>query len=134
MKRLFALFTFVSMVCVAYAQLPFAVYTPAQPNYGAGRQVTRQQQRQQDNFQTINAYYVNSRGAFQKIRIKVNVVVGPLGDEDVYVRAYRDLTYNSWHDMNSCATPITQHTNDPVVIRENFDWKCYLPDIGTVYF
>lgn len=86
-----------------------------------------------EHFQTVNAYYVNKRGAFQKIKIKVNVVLGPLGGEQVYVRAYCDLTYNMWHDMNNQATEVNKYSNDAVVIKENFEYKCYILNIGTVF-
>lgn len=140
-------------MCIAVtinAQIEFPVYesVPVYPSTGypapapvqtypnTGYQVAprRQQSQRQDNFQTVNAFYVNDRGAFQKIRIKVNVVSGAFSREQVYVRGYRDLTYNSWHSMNSQATAVTQHSSDPDVIKENFDWKCYILNVGTVYF
>lgn len=87
MKRLFAILMFTAVACLSFAQIPFSIYKPVPIEPATRRNSPHHQQAQQDNYQTINAYYINNRGAFQKIRIKVNVVAGPLGGEQVYVRA-----------------------------------------------
>lgn len=119
------------LLCVASinAQAPFTTYTPVYP--GAER---RQQSQPQEQLQTITAYYINQRGAFEKIRIKVNVVQPQYGKEAVYVRAYYMKAHDMWNSMNTRATEITSYSNDPEVIKENFSWKCYILNIGNVYF
>lgn len=134
MKKFIIASILMCMTVVIKAQIPFSVYTPVQTDPRTGYPIQQQQVQQRDHFQTVNAYYINNRGAFQKIRIKVNVVSGPLGGEQVYVRAYRDLTYSMWHDINNRATEVNQYSNDAAVIKENFDYKCYILNIGTVYF
>lgn len=135
MKKRFFLTSVIMCIAMAMnAQAPFTYYTPVYTDQ-YGRPVAPQQQPQQrDNFQTVNAYYINSRGAFQKIRIKVNVVSAQIGGTSVYVRGYYDQTYNMWHSMNSRATAVTQYSSDAAVIKENFDWKCYISNFGYVYF
>lgn len=131
MKRFLTIIALLAVITVTRAQAMFDVYTPTTPNnYGQSQQNTQRR----DNFQTVNAYYINSRGAFQKIRIKVNVVSGTFGGESVYVRAYVDPHIGNWSSMNTQATPITQYSNDAQVIKENFDWKCYVLNVGEVYF
>lgn len=122
------MFMLISMINV-HAQAPFTTYTPVTPGYSAPRQ-----QSQDEQLQTVTAYFVNQRGAFEKIGIKVNVVQPQIGRRQVYVRAYYNRSYSMWSSMNSSATEITSYSNEPDVIKENFDYKCYVPNIGTVYF
>lgn len=131
MKRFLLMSLFVCMAVIANAQIQFPSYTPVivGPN---GERVQQQQQQRRDNFQTVNAYFVNRQGNFEKIKIRVNVVQEAFGSTSVYVRGYCDKTYNRWHDMNSRASEID--VLDADVIKENFEYKCYIQYVGQVYF
>lgn len=131
MKRLLLMSLFVSIAVMVNAQIQFPSYTPviAGPN---GERVQQQQQQRQDNFQTVNAYFINRQGNFEKIRIRVSIVQSAYGSPTVYVRGYCDKTYNRWYDVNSRASEIDVHDSD--VIKENFDYKCYIQYVGHVYF
>lgn len=129
MKKLTLILLLLACMLTTHAQSPFTTYTPASPGTSAPRQ-----QSQDEQLQTITAYFVNQRGAFEKIRLKVRVISSQYGGSQVYVRAYYNSTYDVWSSMNSRATQITAYSNDPAVIKENFDWKCYILNIGNVYF
>lgn len=132
MKKILFLLCFVSFVVTMKAQAPFSIYTPVSP-YGSQQQYNGNSMRQ-ENYQTVTGYYINQRGAFQKIRLKINVVNAQIGGASVYVRAYMDPRTGSWSSCNNRATEVTQYSNDPAVIKENFDYKCYILNIGNVYF
>lgn len=80
----------------------------------------------------MNAYFVNQRGSFEKLRIKVGMVQGTYGSVTVVVRGYQDKTFNRWYDMNSNASEVD--ALDPAVIKENFDYKCFISGYGYIYF
>lgn len=129
MKRFLLMSFFACIACLAEAQVPFVSYRPVQGNPSSGY---NNQQQQRQNFQTVNAYFVNQRGNFEKIRIKINVVQEMYGSTSVYVRGYCDKTYNRWYDMNSRASEVD--VLDADVIKENFDYKFYMQGYGYVYF
>lgn len=133
MKRFLLISLFVCIAVMVNAQIQYPSYTPVivGPN-GERVQQQRQQQQRQDNFQTINAYFINRQGNFEKIRIRVSVVQGMYGSQSVYVRSYCDKTYNRWHETNSRASEVDALDAD--VIKENFDYKCYIQYVGHVYF
>lgn len=131
MKRFLLLSFFACVTVLVNAQVPFVPYRPAQGNPGNNSYNQRQQQ-QRENLQTVNAYFVNQRGSFEKIRIKVSITQDLYGFTSVYVRGYCDKTYNQWRDVNSKASEIDALDSD--VIKENFDYKCYIQYVGTVYF
>lgn len=97
--------------------------TYSYPNYNSPNRVTN------DNFQVVTGYFINQRGAFEKIRIKVNVQQDNYGFTSVWVRGYYD---DRWHEMNKKASEVDILDNS--VIKENFDYKCYVGYIGMVYF
>lgn len=134
MKRIFLISLFACFAAQSNAQVPFVHYTPVIVGSDGQRVQQQQQQRQQerDNFQTVNAYFVNRQGNFEKIRIKISVVQNTYGSPSVYVRGYYDKTYERWRDTNSRADKIDVLDNE--VIKENFDYKCYIQYIGYVYF
>lgn len=132
MKRFLLMSFFACIAFIANAQIQFPSYNPVIIDRNGNRVQMQQQQQPRENFQTVNAYYVNQRGSFEKIRIKINVVQNAYGSPSVYVRGYHDKTYNRWHDLNSRASEIDVLDSD--VIKENFDYKCYLQYYGYVYF
>lgn len=141
MKKIVLMSLFVCLSAAMHAQ--FTDYTPviidesrSSGNHSMGYpnlNIPRQRTQQQENLQTITAYYVNSRGAFQKIRLKVSVTAGTVG-EQITVKAYYNSTYNMWSSTSARATEITSYGPEPDVIKENFDYKCYILNIGNVYF
>ena len=130
MKRFILMSLFACIAVFADAQVPYVHYTPVivGPN---GQRVQQQQQQERENFQTVNAYFINRQGNFEKTRIKVNIVQSTYGST-VYVRGYYDKVYERWHDMNTRAEKIDALDED--VIKENFDYKCYIQYLGYVYF
>lgn len=88
-------------------------------------------QQQAENLQMVTAYYVNSRGAWEKLSVKVRVTEN-YNRVVVTVRAYYDKTYGRWQSTNSTAS--TVDVLDSNIVRENFDWKCHITGYGTVYF
>lgn len=113
----------------------YVPYTPVESSPRRNQRNYYEQRTQpRENLQTINAYFINSRYAFEKIRLKVKVVKDQYGRITVYVRKYFYKAANIWCDMNSAASQVT--TLDPDFIQENFDWKCTVPNpyIGVVYF
>lgn len=139
MKKFIIVFLFLlanSFSVSAQSYMPsYVPYTPVEttPRRSQGNSYGQRSQ-PRENLQTITAYFVNSRNAFEKIRIKVQVVESQYGSVRVYVRKYFYKAANIWCDMNSSASPVT--TFDANIIQENFDWKCNIPNpyIGTVYF
>lgn len=131
MRRFLLMSLFVCIAYIANAQVKFVPYEPVivGPN---GERVQQQQQRRQENFQTVNAYFVNRQGNFEKLRLKVNVVQGLYGSTSVYVRGYYDKNSNYWYNMNSRASEVD--VMDADVIKENFDYKFYIQGYGYVYF
>lgn len=137
---LFALIAlFVSVA--AEAQIPFTYYEPAgtpsssSSNYQVPSVRMPSYSNSSPSYETIGAYFINNKGNFQRTKLKVNAVSSSYGGgTTVYVREYRDETYDMWHSMNSQATAINRYSNEPDVIKENFEWKCYVTNIGWVYF
>lgn len=129
MKKIILMSLFVCITVLANAQVPFVHYTPVGPS---GQRSQQQQQQSYDNFQTVTAYFINRQGNFEKIRLKINVVQNTYGSSSVYVRGYFDRVYERWHDMNSRAEKVDVRDED--VIKENFDYKCYIQYLGYVYF
>lgn len=130
MKKTFLSFFLSLCASLSFAQSPFTIYTPAD-NYPSNPHYNQPQQTQ-PRLQRITGYYVKN-GDFQRINIKVNVVETYSG-ENVYVRQYQDIYQSNWVGCNNQAVSINQHSNDPDVIKRNFDWKCYIMNIGWVYF
>lgn len=137
MKKIVLLFALAIMLTYnALSQVNFLQYHPvttesapeptptySYPNYYSPSRATN------DNFQVITGYFINQRGAFEKIRIKVTVHQDSYGFTSVWVRGYYD---DRWHEMNKKASEVGPF--DETVIKENFDYKCYVGYIGMVYF
>lgn len=125
------------MLCVAIfanAQIPFAEYHPVIVDNKGNRVITPSKPKEEDNFKTIYAYYINDQGRFQKTKIKINEVSLPFGGTAVYVRAYYDVISNIWQQMNTRATEVNQYSYDSDIIKENFEYKCRVLSGKTVYF
>lgn len=130
MKRFILMSLFGCIAVFADAQVPFVPYTPVIVDQNG--QSLQQQQQQRDNFQTVNAYFINRQGNFEKTRIKINIAQSTYGSSTIYVRGYYDKGYERWHDTNTRAEKIDALDLD--VIKENFDYKCYIQYVGYVYF
>lgn len=132
MKKLLLSTICIICSCICYAQVPYTTYTPVQvPRQGGSDLPTLRAPSlpTPPQYETIQAYFINRDGDFQRIKIKINDT-----NSGVYVRGYYDSTYNMWHDCNNKATAITSYSNDPQVIKNNFEWKCNILNIGNVYF
>lgn len=131
MKRIF--FTFVFSIALAFQVVPQVQFVPYRSiEQGSGQSNYQNQQRQQpESLQTYQAYYINQRGAFERINIRVKVVE-QYGNIYVIVRAYYDKMYGEWRSMNTTASEVD--VLDSQVIKENFDYKFHLTGYGYVYF
>ena len=89
------------------------------------------QQQQTENLQVVNAYYVNGRGAWEKVRLQVGVSTY-YSRMVVTVRAYYDKRLQRWQSVTSTASNVDVLDSD--VVKENFEWKCFIPGFSTVYF
>ena len=89
------------------------------------------QQQQTENVQVVNAYFVNGRGAWEKMSLKVGVSTY-YSRMVVTVRAYYDKRLQRWQSVTSTASNVD--VLDPDVIKENFEWKCFIAGVATVYF
>lgn len=132
MKRFVLMSLFACFAVFASAQVQFVPYRPIYGSGGSSSYTQPQRQQQQERLQTVNAYFVNQRGSFEKLRIKVGMVQGTYGSVTVVVRGYQDKTFNRWYDMNSNASEVD--ALDPAVIKENFDYKCFISGYGYIYF
>lgn len=143
MKQLLAtLILFATFIPNSMAQ-QFIPYQPVQVDrpsntYGSNRfgnsttTYPQQRQQQQENLQIVNAYFINRRGTWEKLRLKILVEEGYYNRVVVKVRAYYDKIYERWQATNSTASNVDVLDSD--VVKENFDWKSHIAGYGTVYF
>lgn len=112
------------------AQVQFVPYRSVEQGNGLSN-YQNQQRQQPENLQTYQAYFINQRGAFERINIRVKIVE-QYGHMYVIVRAYYDKMYGEWRSINVTASEVD--VLDSQVIKENFNYKFHLTGYGYVYF
>lgn len=88
---------------------------------------SQQRSSQEESLQTVYAYFVNDKGRFQKIKLKVRKT-----RSSVTVKQYYD-SFLGWMSTSSKAEKVSY--SDPDVIQENFEYKVYITGLyKTCYF
>lgn len=142
MKKLLSVFILFAAVANVAMSQQFVHYEPvivdrntssyrSNPFENSTSSYSQPRQQPQENLQTVNAYFVNQRGAWEKVRLRVRIAQS-YGRTVVTARDYYDRTYDRWRNINSTASQVD--VLDTKEVQENFDWKCYIQGYGYVYF
>ncbi len=128
MKKIFVLLFFVQIItCSVSAQNFFVPFNPIQTQQQTSSSYdsyNTQQSNPEPNYQIVQGYFINSRGSWEKISLKVTVVESRYG-LSCYVKGYKTLGEQYWHNITSSRADAVSRIDEDI-IRENFEWKCFI--------
>lgn len=154
MKKILCLCTFAAITLTANAQFtvyqsidpnipqqkntqsnsgyPFTIYQSADPKIrqrqGLQQQIGGNSILNQNNLKTVRGVYLNpltNKAQYIKIKVADN-------GEKQYAKAHYDAVTNQWFQCNTQITPLGIY--DDAELREYFNYKVSIPNIGTIYF
>ncbi|MCF8452093.1 MAG: hypothetical protein K9G42_02750 [Pedobacter sp.] len=113
------------------AKAQYIEYEPNPIPSSNSEEVGRRSSTPKIEFQTITAYQIEaSTGSIKKYKIKVGAI-----QNRYRIIGYKELSSQYWSDFHPVNMPLAEKLNFYDKLSENFEYKAYIPSLGTtIYF